>query len=94
MLLLRHHRRHNRQYRQSCHVETSLRGETATIRQKHKRVDLVAGGTPFAVGWSVNGSLTTRLVQPLPSASLLRVRAAAISPTIATAANSVFNIAP
>ena len=39
----------------------------------------------MVVGWSVNGSLTTQLVQPLPSASLLLVRAAAISPTIANA---------
>jgi hypothetical protein len=44
------------------------------------------------VGWSVNGSLTAQLAQPLPSACLLLVKAASISPTIATAANSVFNM--
>jgi hypothetical protein len=43
--------------------------------------------TTMVVGWSVIGALTAQLVQPLPSASLLK----AISPTIATAANNVFN---
>jgi hypothetical protein len=43
------------------------------------------------VGWSVNGVLTAQLAQPLPSACLL-VKATSISPTIATAANSVFNM--
>ena len=44
------------------------------------------------VGWSANGVLTAQLAQPLPSACLLLVKAASISPTIATAANSVFNM--
>ena len=35
--------------------------------------------TMTIVGWSVNGALTAQLVQPLPSANLLK----AISPTIA-----------
>jgi hypothetical protein len=42
------------------------------------------------VGWSVIGSLTAQLVQPLPSASLLLVRAAAISPISARTAIRVF----
>jgi hypothetical protein len=42
----------------------------------------------MVVGWSVNGSLTAQLVQPLLSASLMLVRATTISPTAATAANS------
>jgi hypothetical protein len=48
--------------------------------------------TTTVVGWSVNGSLTAQLAQPLPSACLLLVMAASISPTIATAANSLFNM--
>jgi hypothetical protein len=44
------------------------------------------------VGWSVNGVLTAQLARPLPSACLLLVKATSISPTIATAANSVFNM--
>jgi hypothetical protein len=43
------------------------------------------------VGWSVNGALTAQLAQPLSIGSLLLVRAASISPTIAMAANSVVN---
>jgi hypothetical protein len=43
--------------------------------------------TTMVVGWSVIGALTAQLVQPLPSANLLK----AISPTIETAANNVFN---
>jgi hypothetical protein len=48
--------------------------------------------TTMVIGWSGNGALTAQLVQPLSLGSLLLVRAASISPTIATAANRVFNM--